>query len=120
MEQKKITKKERFMELREIAQVMENEELVKFIDHEIELLNKKSASKSKADVAKAELNTELSTVIAEVLTNGKKMTATEIMKSNEVLAQYTVQKITSLLKTMVENGSIAKATEKGKSLFYLA
>ena len=116
--QKKVTKRERYAELRVLAQG--NEELMAFIDHEIELLNKKSASKSKADVAKAELNVSLMNEVAEVLANGKKMTATEIMKASDTLKEYTVQKITSLLKAMVENGTVAKVTEKGKSLFYLA
>ena len=42
--EKKITKKEMFAKLREM--VKDNAEMVKFIDHEIELLEKKNASKS--------------------------------------------------------------------------
>ena len=38
----KVTKKERFTQLLEIAEVKKNEELVKFINHELELLEKKS------------------------------------------------------------------------------
>lgn len=116
--QKKVTKRERYAELRALAQG--NDELVAFIDHEVELLDKKSASKSKADKEKAELNVSLMSEVAEVLANGKKMTATEVMKASDTLKEYTVQKITSLLKAMVENGTVAKVTEKGKSLFYLA
>ena len=41
MENKKLTKKEYFGVIRNL--VIDNEELVAFIDHEIELLNKKSS-----------------------------------------------------------------------------
>ena len=39
----KVTKRDRFAQLRAI--VIDNEELVAFIDHEVELLNKKNSSK---------------------------------------------------------------------------
>ena len=42
--EKKMTKKEMFAKLREM--VADNPEMVKFIDHEVELLERKNASKS--------------------------------------------------------------------------
>ena len=43
MAEKKLIKKDYFYMLREIVVSMERQDLVDFIDHEIELLNKKSS-----------------------------------------------------------------------------
>ena len=44
---KKMTKKDYFNELKNIPAVAENEALMNFIDHEIELLEKKNSSEKK-------------------------------------------------------------------------
>ena len=61
----KVTKKEQFISIRTILEGANRPELVEFINHEIELLDKKSANRkpSKAQVA----NAELTGVLLEVL-----------------------------------------------------
>ena len=44
---KKMTKKDYFFMLLELSDVQDNEDLVNFINHEIELLNKKNSSEKK-------------------------------------------------------------------------
>ena len=47
---KKITKRERFNSLLSLSEVQANADLVAFIEHEIELLDKKNSSEKKLTV----------------------------------------------------------------------
>lgn len=114
--EKKITKKERFAQLLEIAEVSANEELVAFINHEIELLEKK-ASKSgstKTQKENEEIKAKLLVALMEV---GKAVTITELQKANEYASQFSNQKISALFRLMEKSGEIEKTVEKGKSYF---
>ena len=121
--EKKITKREMFEQLKAVvltAEVENVEQLVAFIEHEVELLNKKSASKSKAEIEKANANVELTQIVREVLANSSvAMTVSEVMKANEVLAELSNQKVSYLMRTLVENKEVVKTVEKGKSYFQL-
>jgi hypothetical protein len=121
--EKKITKREMFEQLKAVvltAEVENVEQLVAFIEHEVELLNKKSASKSKAEIEKANANVELTQIVREVLANSSvAMTVSEIMKANEVLAEFSNQKVSYLMRVLVENKEVVKTVEKGKSYFKL-
>jgi hypothetical protein len=121
--EKKITKREMFEQLKAVvltAEVENVEQLVAFIEHEVELLNKKSASKSKAEIANAAANVELTQIVREVLENSSvAMTVSEVMKANEVLAELSNQKVSYLMRTLVENKEVVKTVEKGKSYFKL-
>jgi hypothetical protein len=119
--EKKITKKDRFVEMRAFFEELERTDLVEFINHEIELLDKKSASKSKKEIANANVNAELMQIVKEVLENtDKAMTVSEVMKANEVLAELSNQKVSYLMRTLVENKDVTKFVEKGKSYFRIA
>ena len=121
--EKKITKREMFEQIKAVvltAEVENVEQLVAFIEHEVELLNKKSASKSKAEIEKANANVELTQIVREVLANSSvAMTVSEVMKANEVLAELSNQKVSYLMRTLVENKEVVKTVEKGKSYFQL-
>lgn len=115
----KVTKKERFAQLLEIAEVKKNEELVKFINHELELLEKKSGSKKQTETQKA--NEELMIAIADTLaTCEKAVTVSELMKTSTFKdTDYSNQKLSAMLKKMVDNGTVVKTVEKKKSYFSL-
>ena len=119
--EKKMTKKDYFAKVREIvlgSGVAEDDALIVFIDHELELLAKKSASKSKADVEKAVENDRLGSIVLDVLV-GQYMTVTDMMKANVELGQLSNQKVSAIVRKLVENGLVVKSTEKGKSYFCL-
>lgn len=124
--EKKITKKEYFGMIKAmldgsgVINESDRENVIAFIDHEVELLNKKSASRSKVDVEKAQVNAQLFEVAYAVLENGKRMTVSEIMKAEPSLAEFSNQKISAVLKVGVDNGTLNKVTEKGKSVFFIA
>ena len=113
--EKKITKKEMFTKIREA--VVDNADMVEFIDHEIALLDKKSASKKPTKTQEA--NEGLKTVILSVLTADGK-TASEVLAASDEFAGLSNQKITALLRQLVLDGSVTKITDSKKTLFKLA
>ena len=123
--EKKITKRERFTQLREI--VKDNAELVAFIDHELELLNSKSKSngQTKTQVENAKVAEML---IAELAKATEPITITDLMNNSEVIKSYvlengntlTNQKISAIFKQLVEANKIVKTTAKKKSYFSVA
>ena len=117
---KKATKKEMFRKLIELAQENERTDLIEFCEHEIELLNKK-ASASGQTKTQAE-NEKIKIVIAEELTRiARAVTISELIKESESLGQYSNQKLSALLKQMVENDkTVTKIIDKKKSLFTIA
>ena len=123
---KKATKKEMFGTMKNILfgiklDIPEDtkEDLIKFIDHEIELLNKK-ASASGQTKTQAE-NEKIKNIIAEELTRiTRAVTISELIKESENLGQYSNQKLSALLKQMVESGTVTKIVDKKKSLFTIA
>lgn len=117
MENKKMTKKEYFGVLREL--VLDNAELVAFIDREIELLNKKSASGSQTKTQK-ENETIKEIIMKEMATFETALTITEMQAQSEILAGYSNQKISALLKQLVESGAVVKTIDKKKSCFSVA
>lgn len=116
---KKVTKKEMFGRLIELAQENERTDLVEFCEREIDLLNKK-ASASGQSKTQAE-NEKIKVVIAEELTRiARAVTISELIKESENLGQYSNQKLSALLKQMVESGTVTKIVDKKKSLFTIA
>lgn len=112
--EKKITKAQMFAQIREV--VADNEDMVAFIDHELELLAKKSASKKPTKTQ--EQNEVLKDKIVEVLSgfeNGA--TASEVLASDDTFTGMSNQKISALLKQLVDGGSVIKTIDKKKSIF---
>jgi len=112
--EKKITKVDRFNQLKAITEVAENADLVAFIDHEIELLQKKSASKKPTKTQEA--NEGLKDIILTVLTS-EGMTASEVLASADEFSGLSNQKISTLLNQLVKDGKIEKVTDSRKSIF---
>lgn len=110
----KKTKRVYFNELLEI--VKDNKELVEFLNHEIELLDKKANSKtpSKTQIE----NESIKKVIVEVLTESDRpLTITEIQNTNEKLVALSNQKISALLTQLVNETIVVRTIEKKKAYF---
>lgn len=116
--EKKMTKKEWFAVLAQVVEgsEMENKEgALAFINHEVELLEKKSAKSGQTKTQKE--NVGIMEVIAEVLADmGKSVTITELMKDAR-LSAYSNQKLSALVRQMP---NVVKTTDKKKSFFSLA
>ena len=120
--EKKITKKEMFAQVIAMAQGKEisvsADEIVAFAEHEIELLNKKAGTKSKKETANDAENARLMEVIVETLTGSEKaMTVSELMTASAELGELSNQKVSALMKKLVDGGRVQKSTDKRKSVF---
>ena len=112
----KKTKREFFGEIREI--VKENTELVEFIDHELELLDKKTSAKStKVNTEQVELMGKIVDALNE---SGRRVTISELQKENAEMAEYSNQKLSAMLKKLVDNKQVTKMIDKKKSYFMVA
>ena len=112
----KKTKREFFGEIREI--VKENTELVEFIDHELELLDKKTSAKStKVNTEQEELKGKIVNALNKI---GRSVTISELQKENAEMAEYSNQKLSAMLKKLVDNKQVTKMIDKKKSYFMVA
>lgn len=115
----KVTKKERFAQLMEIvnaSQVENSAELVAFIEHEVELLNKKNSRSGKPTARQIE-NEEIKATILSVMERvGKPMTITQLLAEigNSELSN---QRVSALVTQLKDSGEVVRTVEK-KVAFY--
>ena len=117
---KKITKREMFEMLKEKYPLTEAE--IKFVDHEIELLEKKNSGKSKVSKAEQEKRDTLASAIVEVLTDAEapipnKAIVKELL---EVGLDCSTQKLTPILTKLVGEGVISCEKVKGVNVYSIA
>ena len=115
--EKKITKAQMFTMIK--AEVADKPEMVAFIDHELELLAKKSASKkmTKTQVENEEIKNKIVDVLG-TFENGA--TASAVLGADVTFAGMSNQKISALLKQLVDSGVVVKSSDKKKSIFSVA
>ena len=112
----KITKKEMFTMIK--AQVKDNAEMVAFIDHEIELLDKKASNKKATKTQEA--NVGIKSTILAVLEGSKSMTITEMQGVSAELGELSNQKVSALVRQLVDAGDVVRIIDKKVSRFSLA
>lgn len=124
MEKTKLTKRDYFKML---AGVVENsgvdnrEELQAFINHELELLDKKSASRGTATTAKQKENEDLKEYIMGILTEiNRAVTITELQAEDVRLGELTNQRISAMLKQLKDEGKVVRTELKKKAYFKIA
>lgn len=103
-----MTKKEYFAAIREY--VADNAELVAFVDHEMELLNKKRTSVNTK--AKAEIDARMEKVYNALAEMDEPVTPSELKKltSDAEVAEYNTQRITAMLTRLGDR--VVKTTVK--------
>ena len=89
-----------------------------------EKLAEKRSTPSKADKEKSAEQKAIADEIILVLSTGETvtngMTISEMQKASDNLAKYTNQKISAILRKMVESKAIVKTVDKKKSYFSIA
>lgn len=87
-----------------------------FIAHEVELLEKKSAKSGQTKTQKenVEILAKIKAALVEV---GKAVTITELQAASADMAEYSNQKLSALLKKLVDSGEVTKVVDKKKSYF---
>ena len=118
MENKKMTKKDYFAQLVGIVESTEidnKKELLNFITHEVELLNKKNSRSGKPTTRQIE-NEKIKTSILAILECGKPLTVTQIMAElND--SSLSNQRVSALLTQLKDCGEVVRTVEK-KVAFY--
>ena len=119
---KKMTKKEMYaMVIATIngVEVENKEEMINFLNHEVDLLNKKSTKSGETKTQKENkvLMEQLKEALGEMT---EPVTISELQeKSTHEVATLSNQKLSALLKKLVESGEVVKTSEKKKSYFAL-
>jgi Fic family protein len=114
----KITKKDVINMMLADENIKANETFVAFLEHELELLDKKAQKKGKSDEELAEVS-RLRGLIVSALELIEKGTVSDIQKADSELADLSNQKVTALLKSLVEDGVVVRTVEKRKAVFTL-
>lgn len=116
---KKITKRERFNSLLSLSEVQADAGLVAFIEHEIELLDKKNSA-DKKPTAKQSENEVIKDAIVEGMEKNRLYTVTELIKEVAECNELTNQRVSALLRQLKDEGKVVKTIDKRKSYFQLA
>ena len=118
--EKKITKRMRFEEMKAIFEAQGNAELVKFCEHEIELLDKKNSKKSGKPTKVQQENEAIKAEILEGLEG--EMTITEMIKNIPALEGMTNQKVSALVRQMIppQGDKLIRTEKKGRAYFKVA
>ncbi len=112
-----MTKKEMFTAIRKA--VADNAEMVAFIDHEIELLNRKSGSVRKPTKTQVEndgFKADILTALAEV---DAPVTIKELCKVCGTIANLSNQRITHMLTDLRKDRKVARTYVKKVAYFAL-
>lgn len=114
---KKLTKKEMFSRI--MTHLTDVEE-INFIAHEIELLENKASGTRKPTANQKENEIFKETILEVLATSGKPMAIAEMQKANTELNGLTNQRISAMLKQLVDSGLVVKTYEKRKAYFSVA
>ena len=117
--EKKVTKREKFEMLK--ALVKDNAMLVEFIDHEIELLDKKKSNGNAK--ANEKMDSQVNLVYNALVSVGRAVSASELIAETDLMALanesgvVSTQKVSALLKKLVDGDKVEKYTDKKKTYF---
>lgn len=119
---KKMTKRDYFNQLLAIDKVKGNESLVKFIEHELELLAKKNASGESKLTATQVVNNGIKEEILECMAKepNRLFTISEMMKLFPCCAELSNQRVSALVRQLREDGKVERLEEKRKAVFRIA
>ena len=93
-------------------------ELVAKIDNELALLAKKNSAEKKP-TAQQTANVGIMSAIVEGMEPNRLYTVTEIIKSIPACADLTNQRVSALLRQLVEGGKVKRTEDKRKAYFSL-
>lgn len=117
MVEKRITKRD---VLNHIIETYANDEMVvAYATHEIELLDNKKSTKSETKTQKE--NVAIMEIIIDTLTSlAKPVRITDIQNANEKLTDLSNQKMSALLKKLVDTDKVVKTIDKKVAYFSIA
>lgn len=93
-----------------------SQDVINFVNHEIELLDRKHSKTSQTKTQKE--NELIKESIVKALTEiDRPVTITELQNESAEMEVYSNQKLSALLKQLVQSGIVAKTVDKKKSYF---
>lgn len=113
-----MTKKEMFAEIRKA--VISNEEMVAFIDHEIELLNRKSSSPKKPTKTQVENAAYKATIVEYLTTADAPKTIRELQAEIPSISGLMNQRVARMLTDLVKAGTLTKEYVKKTPYYSIA
>jgi len=122
---KKMTKRDYFNALLAIEAVSANDELVDFIQHEIDLLARKNSAirkPTKKQIEQKNHDADLRTAILAEMQRDRLYSADELAKTLPTLMaeELSGPKVSYLLRELVADGSVVKTEDKRKMFYSLA
>lgn len=115
MTNKKLTKREKFEMLTAIPAVAENEMLMEFIAHEIELLAKKNSAEKKP-TAQQVANDGVKQAILDGMQTDRLYSITELIKEIPECNDLTNQRVSALVRQLMPD-HIERVEDKRKAYF---
>ena len=112
-----MTKREMYANIATL--LADNAEVVEFCNHEIKLLANHKSSNSLTKVQKENLNI-METIKLALAEADAPLTVTELIANSEALNGFTNQKVSALLRKLVESGAVVKTIEGKRAKFALA
>ena len=109
----KMTKRDYFTRILSYA----HDEDKAFLEHELELLDKKNAKRSTKPTSKQLANTALLEAIYASMEPDKRYTVTDMLDELEPCAGLSSQKLTAMLTKMRSGLMVAREVTKGKAYF---
>lgn len=110
---KKMTKKDYFEQIKAKYNLSTDE--IAFIDHEIELLEKKNSA-DKKPTAQQVVNKSTAEAILAHMEDGKMYTITDLIKSVPECADMTNQRVSAIVRQMIDV-SVRRVEDKRKAYF---
>ena len=84
-------------------------------------VQKRSTSKSKAQIEKEQQAEAIAETIVQALASAEMpITMAELKEADESLASYTTQRLSAIMAKLVERGQVVKTIEKRKAMYSLA
>jgi Fe2+ or Zn2+ uptake regulation protein len=120
MANKKMTKRDYFQILRDTYPTSADnyDEVIGFIDHEMELLERKNSS-DKKPTAQQVANDKLKSAILLAMEPDKRYTASEVLKLVDDTGELSNQKVSALLRLLKDAGLVERIEDKRKTYFQL-
>ena len=118
---RKPTKRDRFNALLAIPAVAKDAELIEFINHEIELLDKKNTAERKPTAKQVENAGFKADILAWMEPDTKYLSA-DVAKGvpSIIAAGISPNRVTAMLTQLVNDGAVIRIEDKRKSYYSLA
>lgn len=118
---RKPTKRDRFNALLAIPAVAADAELVEFINHEVELLDKKNSAERKPTPKQVE-NAGFKADILAWMEPATKYLSADVAKGvpSIVAAGISANRVTAMLTQLVNDGAVIRTEDKRKNFYSLA